>query len=91
MSQANVVKLCFADDQIQAEIMMDILRQNGIKAYKQGIGSAELMDIYAGNSTYGEYIFINENDEKRAKELLSNLLSEVETEDDGSQDGMNNG
>lgn len=76
MEEGKTVKICSVRDRIEAEMVIDILRQNQIPAYRQGIGSAEIMDIYGGNSTFGEEIFVNEKDEEKAKELIENIAQE---------------
>lgn len=78
MEGMKVTKVCSARDKIEAEMILDILNQNGIAAYKQGIGSGGIMDIYAGNSIYGEDIFADEKDVETARELLLNIIEGVE-------------
>lgn len=70
------VRLCSASDRIEADMMIDILNQNGIQAYRQSVGAGGIMDIYAGNSTFGEDVFVDERDLDRAGELVSNMIGE---------------
>lgn len=74
MENTQTTLLCTVSDKIQAEMIMDILEQNGVYAYREGIGSAGIMDIYAGNSTFGEKIIINEKDLTKAKGLVESFL-----------------
>lgn len=67
------VRLYSAQDRLQAEIIIEALRRNGIPAYRQGLGSGGLMDIYGGNSIYGEDIFVGEQDAERAAEVLRDM------------------
>jgi len=74
MGESRPVKLCSVRSRIEAEMMIDILKQNRIPSYRKPIGSAEVMDIYTGNSIYGEDIFVNQNDIDRAKEVTGELF-----------------
>ncbi len=71
MDAMKTVKICSARDTIEAEILIDILKQHNIPAYKQGVG---IMGIYAGNSMFGEDIFVNEKDAAKTKELVENIV-----------------
>lgn len=75
MENGELVKLCSVADKVQAEMIIDILKQNDILAYGEGIGAAGIMNIYAGNSTYGENIFVNKKDAEKAKGLTEGFLS----------------
>lgn len=75
MENGKVTKLCSVDDKVKAEMIIDLLKQNGISAYGEGIGAAGIMNIYAGNSTYGENIFVNEKDIEEAKGLTEGILA----------------
>ena len=57
-------------------MMIDILNQNSSPAYRQSVGGGGIMDIYAGNSTFGEDVFVDEGDLGRASELISNMIGE---------------
>lgn len=79
MKETNVY---VARDRIEAEILVDILNKNGIPAYRQGLGVAGILDIYAGNSTFGEEIYVDETDVNAALELITGVVLEAECEDD---------
>ena len=74
-------RLCTAQDRIQADIIIEALRRNQIPAYRQGIGSGGLMDIYGGNSIYGEDIFVGSQDVHRAVEVLHGMGILLEEEE----------
>ena len=78
MEGMKVTKVCTARDKIEAEMILDILSQNGITAFRQGIGSGGIMDIYTANSIYGEDIFADERDVERAQDLIRNIIEGVE-------------
>ena len=68
--ERKVKKIFEAQDNIQAEMVLEALRNNQIPAYKKGVGSADIMNIYGGNSFYGEDIYVAEEDSARAAEVL---------------------
>ena len=74
MGESRPVKLCSVGSRIEAEMMIDILKQNRIPSYRKPIGSAEVMDIYAGKSMFGEDIFVSQDDVDRAKEVTGDLF-----------------
>lgn len=70
----KMIQLCLVKDKAQAEMIIDILKQNGIAVYREGEGSAGIMDSYASNSTFGEKIIINPKDIEKAQELAQPFL-----------------
>ncbi len=38
------------------------------------------MDVYTGNSIYGEKIFVDERDAQEAKEIIDSILAQTELE-----------
>ena len=54
--------------------------QHNIQAYRQGIASGGLMDIYTGNSIFGEDIFADESDVEAARELIWNIIEGADEE-----------
>lgn len=75
MESMKAIKIGTTRNTLEAEMVIDILNQNDIPSYRQGIGSAGILDIYAGNSTFGEDIFVDEKDVEKARELVENLLT----------------
>lgn len=70
------VKIYSAPNQIDAEMLLEILDNNGIIAYRQGVGGGAIIDIYGGNSTLGEDIFVDEKDAENARELIESIVYE---------------
>lgn len=84
MDGMKAVKVYSVQDRITAEMLLDILDQAGISAYRQGVGSGGIMDIYAGNSMFGEDIYVDEGDAERAYEIIEGFeapVSEDESEE----------
>ena len=48
--ERKVIKIFGAQDNIQAEMILETLGNNQIPAYKKGVGSSDIMNIYGGNS-----------------------------------------
>lgn len=71
--ERNVVKLFTAQDNLQAEMILDTLKEAGILGYKTDLGAAGIMNIYSSNSTFGENIFVAEEDASRAMEVLEGM------------------
>lgn len=71
--ERNVIKIFSAQDNIQAEMILDTLAGNKIPAYKMDIGSSGIMNIYGGNSMGGEDIYVAEEDAERAMEVLDGM------------------
>ena len=67
------VKIYSAEDRVQADIILEVLKKNDIPAFRQGLGSGGIMDIYGGNSIYGEDIIVDSDDVDRALEVLRTI------------------
>ena len=71
--EQKLVKLFTSDDNLQAEMIINTLKDNDIPALKEDLGNAGLMNLYGGNSKYGENIYVAEDNYAKAKEILSNM------------------
>lgn len=60
-------------DKIEADMLVEALKNNHISAYRQGCGSGGYMDIYAGNSIFGEEIYVDEQDASAAAEIIEEI------------------
>ena len=69
------VRLCSTADKINADMILELLSNNHIPAYRKGIGPGAILDLYAGNNSFGEEIYVDERDASRAKELLDSTLA----------------
>lgn len=69
----EAVKICTVSDNLQAEMILDTLKENGIPAYKRDLGSAQVMNLYGGNSGFGEEIWAAEDAANRAEEILEEM------------------
>ena len=71
--EQKLVKLFTSDDNLQAEMIINTLKDNDIPALKEDLGNAGLMNLYGGNSKYGENIYVAEDNYAKVKEILSNM------------------
>ena len=76
--ERKAVKIYTAPDNLQAEMILEGLGKNGIPGYKRDLGAAGIMNLYTGNSTFGEEIFVAEEDVPKAAELLEGMGLEAE-------------
>ena len=76
--ERKAVKIYTAPDNLQAEMILEVLGKNGIPGYKRDLGAAGIMNLYTGNSTFGEEIFVAEEDVPKAAELLEGMGLEAE-------------
>ena len=58
MEGMKVTKVCTARDKVEAEMILDILGEHNIQAFRQGIASGGLMDIYSGKLASSARIFL---------------------------------
>ena len=78
--ERKAVKIYTASDNLQAGMILEVLEKNQVPAYKKDLGAAGIMNLYGGNSTFGEEIFVAEEDVSKAKELLEGMGLEAESE-----------
>lgn len=76
------VKLTSADTNINAELILGVLRNNNIPCYSKDPGIGGYMSIYMGYSIYGKDIYVDKEDYERARELLKTF----DKADDKSQE-----
>lgn len=79
----EIIKLMSTGNKIQAELIVQMLKQNGINCYYKENGAGSYMDITCGFSVFGQEIFINEEDKEKAEELID-IFNEEEQENTGN-------
>ncbi len=70
------VKVYQAQDRLNADMIVEILVNNNIHAYRQSVGSGEYLGISTGMSLFGEDIYVDEKDVKDAQNIIKEFLSE---------------
>ena len=72
--EGKITKIFNAADQIQAEMIHDHLKQNGIETMSKQPGTGEYMSIAMGYSVYGTDIYVREDQKAKAEALINELL-----------------
>ncbi len=65
-----MVNIFVAKTTQEADLIIGMLKNNGIYAEKEGISGTPAMDWYIGSSPYCQNIFVNECDKEKALELV---------------------
>ena len=67
----KMIKIYNAQDAIEAEEIVALLKENGIPAYSQNASGGVAAHSRSGISIYGIDIFVDEADAEKAKRLLA--------------------
>ncbi len=80
-------KLVTVNSKMEANLIIGLLENNGIKAYSNSNGAGEYLNILANVSTLGENIYVNESDLENALCVIKILEEEPQdTESEELQD-----
>lgn len=71
--EQKIAKIFTTQDNIQAEMIINTLKENDISAFKEDLGNAGIMNLYGGNSQSGKNIYVSVVDAEKAKEILVNM------------------
>jgi len=69
-------KLVTVNSKMEANLIIGLLENNGIKAYSNSNGAGEYLNILANVSTLGENIYVNESDLENALCVIKILEEE---------------
>lgn len=67
-----------AGERIEAEMLLEALQRNDIQGFREARGAGGVMDVYTGNSIFGEKIYVDERDAEQAKAIIESILTESE-------------
>lgn len=67
----KMVKIYNAENVVEAEAIVSLLKENGIPAYHQNSPGGVAAHSMSGFSLYGVDIFVDEADAEKAKRLLT--------------------
>ena len=73
MKGMKPVKVYSCADRVQADMLPEALRREGIPAYAESKGSGDYLNIYMGISVFGEMIYVDESDVARAKKIIKDM------------------
>ncbi|BCN31343.1 putative signal transducing protein [Anaeromicropila herbilytica] len=76
------VKLLSAANEVEAELIMNLLKSNDISCFKKSKGMGGYMNVYMGYSVFGEDIYVDQTDYDRAKDILDELQLEEDNENE---------
>lgn len=82
----KLVPLVNVQTEMEAELLMDVLRQEEIPVMTKEAGGGGYMKIYMGYSIYGETVYVYDYDYAKANEILLALQRESEA---AIQDALN--
>ena len=82
MDAMKPVKVYSCAKRFQADMIIEALKSEGIPAYSQADGSGEYMEIYMGTSLFGENIYVDENDARRAEEIIRGITLPADDSED---------
>jgi len=82
MEIIDPVAIKFASDQIEAELVMNMLRNNDIQCFSKCREAGDYMKIVVGYSAYGEDIYVDKADYRKAMELLDLISAPSELSDE---------
>ena len=82
MDAMKPVKVYSCAKRFQADMIIEALKSEGIPAYSQSDGSGEYMEIYMGTSLFGENIYVDENDARRAEEIIRGITLPADDSED---------
>lgn len=74
----KLVPLANLQTPLEAEMLMDVLRQENISVMTKDEGSGGYMKIYMGFSIYGETVYVYDYDYPRAREIMLALQQNSE-------------
>ena len=82
MDAMKPVKVYSCAKRFQADMIIEALKSEGTPAYSQSDGSGEYMEIYMGTSLFGENIYVDENDARRAEEIIRGITLPADDNED---------
>lgn len=85
------IKLISVASAVEADMIVELLDNNGIANMKKQAGSGSYMNLYYGFSVYGAEIYVDELDYEKATELMKEInLGDADTDTDNTEDAKNN-
>ena len=82
MDAMKPVKVYSCAKRFQADMIIEALKSEGIPAYSQSDGSGEYIEIYMGTSRFCENIYVDENDARRAEEIIRGITLPADDSED---------
>lgn len=70
LTAMNAVKIVSVDNTVNANLVLNLLRNNEIPCYAKDNGIGSYMNIYMGYSIFGKEIYVDKSDYEHAIEVL---------------------
>lgn len=81
-NDTKMVKICNVSDQMQAELLSSVLRENHIPCFSKKTGSGEYLTVSMGFSVYGEDLYVPEQEKEKALGIIKKFqMQSVDNED----------
>lgn len=77
MKENGVVKIITVLDNMQAEMIMEALKNNQIPSYKKDADGSGFLKIYGGNCLSGVEIYVAEENAEKAADVLCGMGYEI--------------
>lgn len=81
----KLVKLLTVEDRVEADLIVNLLKNNGILCLKQDTDTDSYMKLYRGTSIYGEDLYVNEVDYEEAKKYCEEIFLKHMEEEQGTE------
>ena len=82
----ETVKIYNASDSLEANRIIEILKENNITSYSIESGSGSYLAIQQGFSVFGQDIYVTEEDKEKAQEIINEFVEELNNLEDDSED-----
>ncbi|MDO5294907.1 MAG: DUF2007 domain-containing protein [bacterium] len=73
-TNGRLKKLLTVEDHVEADLIVNLLKNNGILCLKQDTDTNSYMKLYRGTSIYGEDLYVNEADYEEAKRYCEEVF-----------------
>lgn len=78
----ETVKIYNASDSLEANRIVEILKENDISAYTMESGSGSYLAIQQGFSIYGQDIYVSTDDKEKAKKIIDEFVEDLKNQED---------
>ncbi len=72
--KGDVELLLSVTDTVEADLIINTLKNNNIECFKKDKGTGSYMNLYMGYSIYGQEIYVNQEDYEQAKQICEEIF-----------------
>ena len=77
----ETVKIYNAGDSLEANRIVEIMKENDITAYTMESGSGSYLAIQQGFSIYGQDIYVSTDDKEKAKKIIDEFVEDLKNQE----------